>query len=106
MNPEPSPSFDCLRCGACCRWPGHVLLAGDDIPRLAAHLGISERDFIGRYAVLASNRRQLSLAEQPDGACVFLENNACRVYPDRPAQCRAFPLGWSVPGCPACPPAG
>lgn len=80
-----------------------MLLEGEDIPRLAAYLGLSERDFVGKHTVLALNRRQLSLAEQPGGACIFLENNVCRVYPDRLVQCRAFPLGWSVPGCPARP---
>ncbi|MBP7829732.1 MAG: YkgJ family cysteine cluster protein [Kiritimatiellae bacterium] len=78
-----------------------MLLTDADVAQLASHLGIPERDFIDRHTVLASNRGQLSLAETPEGACVFLENDACRVYVSRPAQCREFPAGWSVPGCPA-----
>ena len=93
--------FACLRCGACCRWSGHVLLTPADIRRLATACGASEEDFIARHTILAANRAQLSLAEQADGACVLLENNACRVYADRPDQCREFPHGWTVEGCPA-----
>ncbi|MBU1692931.1 MAG: YkgJ family cysteine cluster protein [Verrucomicrobia bacterium] len=78
-----------------------MLLTDEDITRLAAFLAIPERDFIRHYTVLAANRRQLSLAEQPGGACVFLEDGRCRVHAARPAQCRDFPVAWSVPGCPA-----
>lgn len=95
------PDIECHRCGACCRWPGHVLLNAEDIARLAAHLGLPEADFIARYCELARNRAQLSLADGPDGACVFLDGNDCRVYPARPRQCRDFPSVWSVDGCAA-----
>jgi uncharacterized protein len=95
-------SFQCRRCGACCRWPGHVLLTDTDISRLAGTLNLNEDRFIGQYTVLASNRRQLSLAEHEDGRCVFLANDACAVYDARPEQCRNFPHTWRVTaGCPA-----
>ena len=101
MKPE-KRSFKCQQCGACCRWSGHVLLTESDITRLAAASGLSEEAFIGRYTVLASNRRQLSLADQPDGSCVLLQDNRCRFYESRPDQCRDFPHGWRVAeGCPA-----
>lgn len=96
------PEIECERCGACCRWPGHVLLTADDIARLAAHLGLAETDFIERYCELARNRAQLTLRDGPDGTCVFLDGNDCRVYDARPRQCREFPTVWSVEGCPAC----
>jgi uncharacterized protein len=95
-------SFKCQQCGTCCRWTGHVLLTKEDVPRLAAAAGLSEEAFIDRYTVLAANRRQLSLADAPDGSCVLLENGRCALYEARPAQCREFPHGWRVAeGCPA-----
>lgn len=93
--------FSCRRCGACCRWSGHVLLTNGDVTAVARHLGLTEGEFIQRHTVLAVNRGQLSLMEQPDGACCFLDaDNSCAIYAARPCQCRDFPHGWRVSGCP------
>ena len=94
--------FKCQQCGTCCRWPGHVLLTDGDIARLAVAIGLSEEAFVEQYTVLASNRRQLSLADHSDGRCIFLQQDGCALYAVRPQQCRAFPHGWRVSeGCPA-----
>lgn len=77
-----------------------MLVTDEDVARLAEVLRLSEEEFIDRYAILASNRRQLSLAEHPDGCCIFLEGTHCRHYAARPAQCRKFPDGWhDTSGC-------
>ncbi len=94
------PEFTCRRCGACCRWDGHVWVTSAEADAIAARLGLAPEAFIERYTELTRNRRGLSLHSQPDGACVFLEGSDCRIYPVRPAQCREFPVTWSVPGCP------
>ncbi len=91
-------AFECLRCGACCRWPGHVLLAGGEAEAIAGFLGMPAHAFIERFTMLAANRACLSLAEAPDGACVFLEGNSCGIQPVKPRQCRDFPLHWTVTG--------
>jgi len=102
MNGSEKTEFVCQQCGICCRWEGHVLLIGEDIPQMAAATGLSEEEFIERYTILAVNRRQLSLAEYPDGRCVFLEEHGCAFYEARPEQCRNFPHTWRVAeGCPA-----
>jgi uncharacterized protein len=96
-----SPTFACLQCGDCCRWPGSVLLEPADIAAAAGFLGLSEEAFIARHAGLARNRAQLTLREAAGGACEFLEaGGRCRIYPVRPRQCRDFPHGWRVAGCP------
>ncbi len=92
--------FSCKRCGACCRWPGHVLLSEGDIAGLSAFLGMEEQTFIDQFADLASNRRELTLKEAADGACILLKDSLCQAYPERPAQCRNFPHQWTVEGCP------
>ena len=98
---DASGSFACRQCGACCRWPGSVLLAADDVAAAAVALSLSESDFIDRHAVLARNRAQLTLKEAPGGACEFLRTDGrCRIYAARPRQCRDFPHGWQVAGCP------
>ena len=98
-------AFVCQRCGACCRWPGSVLLEAEDITAAAAALGLAEEEFLARYAVLARNRAQLTLKEAPDGACEFLDaDGRCRIYGARPKQCRDFPQSWQVEGCPGLDP--
>jgi Fe-S-cluster containining protein len=93
--------FRCSGCGECCRWTGAVLLEGFDLPRIAAHLGLSEQEFIDGHTQLSPSRRQLALLDQADGGCVFLKGDRCSVYEARPEQCRTFPFAWSVQeGCP------
>jgi Fe-S-cluster containining protein len=72
-----------------------------DIDQAAAFLGLTPEVFIDRHAILARNRAQLTLREAADGACEFLEpDGRCRIYSARPRQCRDFPHGWQVAGCP------
>ncbi len=79
-----------------------MLLSEADIARLAAAAGLCDEEFINRFTVLAANRRQLSLADRPDGACILLAGSRCSLYEARPDQCRDFPDGWRVQsGCPA-----
>ncbi len=100
-NPEILEQFKCSGCGACCRWGGSVLLEDSDLPRLAAFLEMTEQAFIDLHTRLAPNRRQLSLLDQSDGSCAFLEGDRCTVYAARPEQCRTFPYAWRVAeGCP------
>ncbi len=92
------PFYECQRCTACCRWPGDVRLLEDEITRIAAFLDLSEEDFIQRYTRINHHRSGLSLTEQPDGSCVFLEGVDCRIQPVKPQQCRDFPNLWNFPG--------
>jgi len=101
LNPEVLRLFRCSGCGECCRWTGAVLLTDSDILRLAAHLKLTEQEFIDRHTRLAPNRTQLALLDQDDGSCAYLDGDRCSVYEARPEQCRTFPYAWSVSeGCP------
>jgi uncharacterized protein len=90
--------LECQRCTACCRWPGQVLLSDAEITRLATFKGLSEHDFIQRFAKLRADRRGLALQEQTDGACIFLEGENCAVQPVKPQKCKEFPNLWNFPG--------
>jgi Fe-S-cluster containining protein len=90
--------YECVRCTECCRWPGQVKLNDAEIARMAAFLGVNERDFIERYTRLRPDRRGLALQDAPGGACIFLAGRDCRVQPVKPQQCRDFPNGWNFPG--------
>jgi Fe-S-cluster containining protein len=102
--------FVCTQCGNCCRMPGDVRLGDDEVTALAEHLSLDERDFVDTYTRLTTDRRGLSLIDQADGACIFLEkDNSCRVNVVKPKQCRDFPFTWHYtnvvdicPGVQAC----
>lgn len=98
VHSDPAGRYVCQRCTACCRWPGQVRLCEDEIRDLALHLGLDEHAFIQRYARLRPDRRGLALEERPDGACIFLDGQDCRVQAVKPRQCREFPNGWRFPG--------
>ena len=69
-----------------------------EIAAISRHLGLEENVFIQQYTRLRSDRRGLSLIDQPDGACIFLDGQDCRIQPVKPQQCRDFPNAWNFPG--------
>ncbi len=83
--------FECTGCGQCCTGgPGYVWISEEDIERMAAFLKISDIEFCRRYVRRVGNR--YSLIEDPKNYdCVFLENNRCKIYQQRPTQCRTYP---------------
>lgn len=88
---------ECSRCTACCRWPGQVRLAEEEIDRLAVFLRLTGHEFIQQFTRLTHDRRGLALQEKSDGACVFLEGDDCAVQPVKPQQCSDFPNLWRHP---------
>lgn len=96
--------FACAHCGNCCRGDGYVRVTPDDIRRMAGHLNISVQDFIKTYTRIPEIREQADAGDLwlhdkpgPEQECILLENNLCRVHPDKPAQCIGFPLKWRTP---------
>lgn len=100
--------FKCTQCGKCCRWPGFVFLTEKDVVRLANRLTNGDvRAFRSDYTSLEGPRKlvkSLVLIDKPgdavgEHACIFLENNKCSVYEDRPQQCKDYPVSYD-PECP------
>ena len=90
--------YECDRCTACCRWPGQVKLTDAEIAAMARFLSMSEEEFIQQYTRLHTSRTGLALEDKPNGECIFLDGNGCRVNPVKPQQCRNFPNLWNFPG--------
>ena len=90
--------YQCQRCTACCRWPGFVRITEAEIPRIAAHLGLGEDDFIQRFTRLTPQRSGLALIDKPNGECYFLEGDDCVLQVVKPTQCIGFPNTWNYPG--------
>ncbi len=95
ISQSPGPETQCARCGNCCRWPGFVRILPEEVETIARFLDLTPGAFTDRYTRLNPSRTGLNLTETGDGACVFLDGNACRIHPVKPRQCRDFPTVWS-----------
>lgn len=90
---EPS-GFRCEQCGNCCRVPGYVHVAPDEVDAMSGYLRLTAEAFTARYTRLTADRRGLSLIEKDGTTCIFLEDGRCRIQPVKPRQCKDFPEGW------------
>lgn len=77
-------SFECIKCGQCCRHYQLVELFDEDIQRLEAY---RPQEF-----VVVKNGRAFLRHEK---TCHFLEGDLCSVHDRKPAVCRAYPLSLS-----------
>jgi len=83
--------FGCTRCNRCCTGPpGYVWVHRREIVRIADFLKMPVPDFARQYCRKVWWR--VSLKERPNGDCVLLTPEGCRIYPVRPRQCRTFPF--------------
>ena len=70
-----------------------------DISRIAAHLNLTEDEFIQGHTRLDAQRSGLALRDHADGSCGFLDGRGnCRIQPVKPRQCSDFPNRWNFPG--------
>lgn len=96
---ELAGSFECRRCGECCRPRGYVTVEGDEVVRMAAQVGVPIVEFTRVYTRLSPGRDGLHLVEKSDGSCIFLsEAGECIVHAVKPRQCRDFPVRWNYRG--------
>lgn len=89
--------FECTQCGRCCgNESGYVLLTELDFLQIQKHFFEVENwnDYL--HWVLLGDGEYLSLKEQGNYDCIFLEEKGCSIYQDRPMQCRLYPFWNSV----------
>ena len=90
-----SPEVACFN--ECCRDLNQFLYPYD-ILRLKKRLGLSSGKFLERYTIQHIGPESglpvvaLKAADAERFACPFVTPSGCRVYPDRPASCRTYPL--------------
>lgn len=88
--------FECAGCGKCCGGgPGYVWVDRAAIEILAKRLGLSTYLFEQTFVYTVTGNKK-SLKEHENGDCIFLDatTRRCRVYEDRPIQCRTWPF-WT-----------
>jgi uncharacterized protein len=94
-----SPDVPCFN--ECCRDVNQFLYPYD-VLRLKNRLRMTSSQFLERYVQQhvgpGSGLPVLSLKpiSLPDRRCPFVSDDGCRVYPDRPASCRSYPIARGV----------
>lgn len=83
------PLFQCTQCGDCCKGYGGTYLQESDIVRIAAYIGVSDREFKEQFCVLSGNRPVL--AQQTNGYCIFYRQN-CAIHAVKPRMCKRWPF--------------
>ena len=96
---ECSPKVPCFN--ECCRDLNQFLFPYD-ILRLKKRLGLPSGEFLERYTIQHVGPESglpvvaLKTADAERLTCPFVTPNGCRVYLDRPASCRTYPLARAI----------
>jgi Fe-S-cluster containining protein len=94
-----SPAVACFN--ECCRDLNQFLYPYD-ILRLKNNLGLSSSEFLERYTTQHIGPESglpivaLKVADPENLTCPFVSTEGCRVYPDRPASCRTYPIARAI----------
>jgi Fe-S-cluster containining protein len=80
-----------------------IVLAPQDVLRLARRLNITTTAFLDRHALLPITKELqlpmvlLRMGDEPERRCRFVGEEGCTVYEDRPWACRMYPVGMALP---------
>lgn len=102
LGKEDSFEFSCHKDVACftecCRLL-ELILSPYDVLRLRRGTGLTSREVLDQYVIEEWEegdifpRFYLTMVDDGHASCVFVNENGCTVYKDRPGPCRAYPLG-------------
>ena len=85
--------FQCQRCAFCCKdteeRARHILLTKLDVERIKQNTKLQTVNFAYR---ITGQTPFIFEMKKINGKCIFLEENACKIYSDRPLICRCFPF--------------
>lgn len=87
--------FECTACGRCCTGEpgGTVRVSSTEADAIRRRLRMGRLRFRRRYLVRLRNPAGDGLRIGADGRCVMLsEDGICRIYTERPMQCRTYPF--------------
>lgn len=87
LNDKVSAAIDCTQCGNCCK-NMNAAMDEAEMERLAACLSKTPEDFGKNYCSHDEIENVFFIKSLP---CVFLADNKCAVYKQRPASCAEFP---------------
>ena len=104
---DDSLTFSChkeVSCFNACCSDINIFLTPYDVLRMKNRLGMSSSEFLDEYTVSPFTKEQklpvvvLKMGEEPLKKCLFVTDEGCSIYEDRPWPCRMYPLGFASPG--------
>jgi Fe-S-cluster containining protein len=85
--------FECSRCGLCCgdtpQKTRRILLLPKEAQEIAAATNQLPNSFV---VTVEGNAPYMLEMKKTEGKCVFLKNNQCTIYQQRPLICRFYPF--------------
>lgn len=85
LHRELFDTYDCSKCRNCCK-VFYTVLCQEEIPPIAASLGVDNQEFIAKYLAEGSDGYRLS------PPCPFLSpEGRCDIADCKPGECRNFP---------------
>ncbi len=104
MDKKIKDNFTCFRCGVCCR-KYQVRMTRPEAQTIAGKLGISFKEFLGKFTDPRWPGQDSFLLVHKNGGCIFLNNGpdkkitGCSIHQFRPEDCRAWSPGIDRPEC-------
>jgi lysine-N-methylase len=96
-------NWSCHNCGGCCR--EHLIEITAEEKQRIEKQGWQQKDFnVDGPLIQSLGKKSFRLAHQPDGACVFLNNDGlCRIHAEfgeaaKPLACRVYPYAYHPSG--------
>lgn len=88
--------FKCTSCGKCCTGKGGIVsLTESEAQNIAQFLKMSFKKFMTLYCTKQMGKYILKDDPGTDN-CIFLKENKCSIYENRPLQCKTFPYWPSI----------
>jgi len=105
LGPDDQFAFRCgkdLDCFTCCCQDVSIVLTPYDVLRMKRALGISSSEFLNKYTISPFTKEQeipvVLLKMDPESKrCLFVDEQGCSIYTNRPWACRMYPLGVADP---------
>jgi Fe-S-cluster containining protein len=88
-----------IKCFTQCCSNIEILLTPYDVIRLKNRLGLSSDEFLEKHSYVKIDKNSshphlyLLMEDDEKKKCPFVTDDGCRVYTDRPANCRYYPVG-------------
>lgn len=96
--------MSCNKCGKCCKSTGQekriVIIYPSDLLQISEKFHITQKEFVHRYCEedyvqCDHDIIKMYILKNVEDKCIFLsENNLCKIFNERPVQCKEAPYNY------------